>query len=863
MCRSIIPGLLGFVLCSFSLAGEPAAPPAFAKKPAAAQAGDKVKIDFAVDRETDVAVAILDAQGKTVRHLVAGVLGKNPPAPLKAGSLAQSVEWDQRDDAGKPVAGGPFKVKVSLGLAPKLEEYMFADPGRPNGAECLGMGKDGTLYICGSAGGIYAWNAPGMLMQVFDRQGKYQRTIVPYPPNLPLDKLKGTGAFDLEGRIYPVWHSIMLMRTYPGNDTYGHEMAVTSDGRICKLVTSGEYCLRTINKDGSTTASAPILGPSLAPGIRPGLTSSNRSWIGLSSDEKSVYASGILVRAGDGKSTRLHAVWRAPADGSKPGAVFLGDPQKSGNDEKSFNRPLGVCADGNGLLYVADQGNNRIQVFKEADGSFVGSVSVENPTTVQVHPKTGAIYVLSCRPNGGAITLIKISGRENPKEVCRIPVGKWDDERYAYMVLDTSAEPTYLWIAGDARGVPFKRLEDRGAALAEAPVKFGEGGFSPGTSEDLQVDRNRDELYLKTGTETFFRVDLKTNKAAKLAYPYAGDAAGTALAISPDGNLLYTQSHDSGGGIQLRKFDRDFKPVPFESLGKNLLKVNAPMTFATRGLAVAPNGDIYVIPTSQGRKANNICELEIYKADGSRKGTALWRCSEGITGPRFDPQGNIYVLECVRPGDKIVPDFFKDRLAKGGNPGRGASSAPWDSAAWMYGSVIKFPPTGGIIWYAAGYLPGKSGWGEDVPAEILKLPETVINHRWGDEMSRTGKTKMQGAQWIYYGAAPFTDKCGPYACNCQGARFDVDDYGRSFFPDCGRFRLGVLDTNGNEIAFAGAYGNRDCGGKGSAIPEPEIAFAYPYTVAVSRTHVFVGDLLNHRIAKLKLAYAVEETCDAR
>ncbi len=31
-------------------------------------------------------------------------------------------------------------------------------------------------------------------------------------------------------------------------------------------------------------------------------------------------------------------------------------------------------------------------------------------------------------------------------------------------------------------------------------------------------------------------------------------------------------------------------------------------------------------------------------------------------------------------------------------------------------------------------------------------------------------------------------------CQCESARFDVDGYGRSFFPDAARFRIGVLDT---------------------------------------------------------------------
>src|SRR5437016_5517428 len=74
----------------------------FTKKPAATKTGDKVTIAFAVDRATDVAVFIENAKGEVIRHLVAGVLGKNPPPPLKASSLEQSVGWDGKADYGKP-----------------------------------------------------------------------------------------------------------------------------------------------------------------------------------------------------------------------------------------------------------------------------------------------------------------------------------------------------------------------------------------------------------------------------------------------------------------------------------------------------------------------------------------------------------------------------------------------------------------------------------------------------------------------------------------------------------------------------------------------------------------------------------------
>src|SRR5687768_2422958 len=87
----------------------------FTKGPTAVKAGDRVRIEFAVNRETDVAVFIDNDAGAVVRHLVAGVLGKNPPLPLRANPLEQSLVWDGRDDDGKPAAGGPFRVRVALG----------------------------------------------------------------------------------------------------------------------------------------------------------------------------------------------------------------------------------------------------------------------------------------------------------------------------------------------------------------------------------------------------------------------------------------------------------------------------------------------------------------------------------------------------------------------------------------------------------------------------------------------------------------------------------------------------------------------------------------------------------------------------
>ena len=73
-----------------------------------------------MDRTTDVAVTIEDAKGKVIRHLVAGVLGKNPPEPLQADTLAQSLAWDGKDDFGKAATGwavpGPRAARHEAGV---------------------------------------------------------------------------------------------------------------------------------------------------------------------------------------------------------------------------------------------------------------------------------------------------------------------------------------------------------------------------------------------------------------------------------------------------------------------------------------------------------------------------------------------------------------------------------------------------------------------------------------------------------------------------------------------------------------------------------------------------------------------------
>src|SRR5262249_4071039 len=148
--------------------------------------------------------------------------------------------------------------------------------------------------------------------------------------------------------IFPVFHDIQVMRMYPGRETHGHEMVVTRDGRLGKVVTGANgHCLRIIRKDGSTPPDGVLLGPPLAPEVK---HPDCRPCIALSSDEKSVYAS--LVAIGGEK---IHAVYRCGLDGNAAGKEFIGSRRESGSDDKHLNRPMGMASD-KGLLYVADHG---------------------------------------------------------------------------------------------------------------------------------------------------------------------------------------------------------------------------------------------------------------------------------------------------------------------------------------------------------------------------------------------------------------------------------------------------------------------------------------------------------------------------
>src|SRR5258706_8658397 len=95
----------------------------FTQKPTVMRQGYDVTIAFESKAYCDATIAIEDAQGKIVRHLVSGVLGPKAPEPFQKDSLKQKVVWDCKNDKEERITDlDSITVRVSLGLKPAFEK---------------------------------------------------------------------------------------------------------------------------------------------------------------------------------------------------------------------------------------------------------------------------------------------------------------------------------------------------------------------------------------------------------------------------------------------------------------------------------------------------------------------------------------------------------------------------------------------------------------------------------------------------------------------------------------------------------------------------------------------------------------------
>ncbi len=843
------------LLWAVAVAGCPAAAwsadlakPSFKSEPRVTVDGDSVRITFSVTRPTDVAVSIRK-DGYVVRHLAAGVLGKTPPAPLKP-SLRQSLVWDGKDDAGRLVDPTGCKVRVCLGLEPTFDRIL-GWKGEAIGEAIPGLAVDekGHLYVLNSGG-----KKPTRIY-VLNRQGKYLKTILPYPGNLPYEKVKVLPHLKLHGgQTVPVIRQPVCFTCYPDMDGVGgpgqfnlpqQTMTTVADqlvmsnpwaGRAPSRVTNRRLLI--INKDGSIPEN--YLGPFLARG-----KASGRVRLAAAADRKTVFATGLAGKGGK----PLHAIYQVGLDEKGPAKLYLGQADQAGSDEKHFDTPRGLAVDRFGNLYVSDWGNNRIAAFAP-DGRFLGQVAVDQPGQLAVHQRTCALYVMKVGKSELTPSAVrklaplvsadgKWAGRGEQQGALKLRYGD------STLAVDGTAEPTVIWI-GHRFGTPslFRVEEKQGRFSKPKPTVPKDdpslliGGF-------LAVDGRREEVYSQVhagpasweswpGTyksaSRWVRINGRTGSISRVKI------AGTEVAVGPEG---YLYVHCRG---QLARFDRDGKAAPFPSTGTNVLtrssrrkngniEVDSPFALlhGPSGHCVGPDGKVYVMyPHISGTYKADCSVVDVYGPDGKIRKKALVRCGPDAEGIQVDARGNIYVADNIKPRTAVYPPELAGLIPKTRTWTHGVNWYGW------YGSVLKFPPTGGTAWGPTG-TPHTSSWGE--------ARFTV---------------KVDGARWVHAGIYPMPGGSVWLGCSCFGPRFGVDGFGRTFMPDVATFSVRVIDTNGNPIIRFGGYGNMDAQGPQSAIPTPAIAFAWPQYVAVSEEAAYIADVINRRIVRVKLNYAVEK-----
>jgi sugar lactone lactonase YvrE len=514
----------------------------FTAKPRCQYLGDdKYEITFAVKGFCDVTVGIVDpdpakelvqGRGVVVRHLASGVLGANAPPPFQKNSLKQTILWDGKDDLGAyPREPDKLSVQVRLGLKPEFDKRLggvspYNIPGKVWG---MAADKDG-VYVMSYGVRFY--------IRHFDHEGKYVRSLTPPSGTLPEPKLGGRGFIEYEKgkraifapQVYAVTASDGDYLPFAGR-IHEHMQVAAANGKIY-YSTSGTsrnlppVALHWLGTDGSSDTTG-LAGRPYAPNRMFG--GRNGSMFMTSSpDGKWLY----LTDGNTDGRIASYCVWRCSADGSENAEVFAGKSVGSGSKASfapgsaagEFNCPAGMDCDALGRLYVCDALNGRLQIFSP-EGKFLKQMSIERPQLVQVHKKTGAIYVHHTGRIQGrsAERVTKLTSFDDPN-----PVGGFE-RRATCMALDSWAVTPTLWLGGGSDGVnsalSVTVWQDKGVEFEktldfdeEARTEAGDGffgrWFGEGSKlEKIAADPVREQVYYCNR----FVFDLRSGKLSHLA----------------------------------------------------------------------------------------------------------------------------------------------------------------------------------------------------------------------------------------------------------------------------------------------------------------------------------------------------------
>jgi hypothetical protein len=280
------------------------------------------------------------------------------------------------------------------------------------------------------------------------------------------------------------------------------------------------------------------------------------------------------------------------------------------------------------------------------------------------------------------------------------------------------------------------------------------------------------------------------------------------------------------------------KNVPKNTLGWVYGRMGA--GYCTVGMAADQNGRCYSMqmygwapycvavygsdgkPEDPGRLRND----EKMKKAGRFKSALIGPMTATPGGIQLDWKGNIYIGMAVKPLDHKAPAGFENSFG-------------YNNAV---GSVVKFGPEGGAITREDKPPAGKKGL----------IAYQHKRHR--------GNRFLENAAKLYPELGCHSGNFGD-GCMCRQPMFQVDGWGRLFIPNAITCSVRAVDNAGNLIQKFGRYGNIDSRGPGedSLIKKPAVPLGWPEAVGASYKAVYVSDVVNRRIVRMKKVYAAAET----
>jgi sugar lactone lactonase YvrE len=396
---------------------------AFVEKPRVTRAGDLVTISFKSKAYCDATVVIENTQGRIVRHLISGVLGPNAPAPFKKNSLAQTLVWDGKNDAGRYIDNKEdIVVRVSLGLRPRFERTLLWSPRKRIGAR--------APIMIAAPEGVYVYEGLGVdHLRLFDHSGEYLRTVYPFPA-ANFSKVAGMEwrSYPHDGKKLPVKHGFVQASLLPSGTSYMDSADKLHGGLGATAVAvSGKrlaLAYRTLARFSTDGVSARSLSGS-ALRIQGPVVSFNKrirraghiigpASMAFSPDGKYVYLTGYHWGCSYPRNAgSWHGVYRLEYEKDDPPTVFAGVMKENGHgtDAKHFTVPTCVDTDQQGRVYVADYMNDRVQIFSPG-GKLLKSLRTSKPAWIRVHKKTGELYVFSWPANGISNAILRKAGNK-------------------------------------------------------------------------------------------------------------------------------------------------------------------------------------------------------------------------------------------------------------------------------------------------------------------------------------------------------------------------------------------------------------------------------------------------------------------